>query len=134
MDPTNGGFRVGCVGKLARVIKTGELAIDVKNFRVRICGDLLELRLREFELLMVLAASPGELKTREQLAAQVWGYAGATSSRTIDVHVCRLRAALAEKSPHDYVRTVKGFGYRLVPPGHEDAAEAPRAPGPEVLT
>lgn len=116
MDTTNGGSRVRTVGKLDRVIRTGELAIDVKNFRLRIGGEPLELRLREFELLVALAWNPRELKTREQLAAEIWGYAEATSSRTIDVHVWRLRAALAEKSSHDYVRTVKGFGYRLVPP------------------
>jgi DNA-binding response OmpR family regulator len=116
MDTTNGDSRVRSVGKLDRVIRTGELAIDVKNFRLRIGGEPLELRLREFELLVALASNPGELKTREQLAAEIWGYAGATSSRTIDVQVGRLRAALAKKSSHDYVRTVKGFGYRLVPP------------------
>jgi DNA-binding response OmpR family regulator len=116
MDTTNGDSRVRIVGKLDRVIRTGELAIDVKNFRLRIGGEPLELRLREFELLVALAWNPRELKTREQLAAEIWGYAEATSSRTIDVHVWGLRAALAEKSSHDYVRTVKGFGYRLVPP------------------
>ena len=123
MDPTNGAFIVGSVGKLDRMIKTGELAIDVKNFRVRISGEPLELRLREFELLVALAANPGELKTREQLAAEVWGNAKATSSRTIDVQVGRLRATLAEKSSHEYIRTVKGFGYRLVPPDDPGAPD-----------
>jgi DNA-binding response OmpR family regulator len=120
---TKGGFRAGDVGKLDRVITTGELMLDVKNFLVRVGGEPLELRLKEFELLAALAWHPWELRSRQELAAEIWGYAGATSSRTIDMHVRRLRAALAEKSSHDYVRTVKGFGYRFVPsngPGNPD--------------
>ncbi|HZY57083.1 MAG TPA: response regulator transcription factor [Rubrobacteraceae bacterium] len=56
----------------------------------------------------------GELKSREELAKEVWGHAGVGFSRTIDVHIRRLRAALAEKkSDYEYVHTVRGLGYRF---------------------
>jgi DNA-binding response OmpR family regulator len=73
----------------------------------------LNLRLKEFELLMALAARPDELKSREALAKEVWGHAGVSSSRTIDVHIRRIRAALAEKSNYEYIHTARGLGYRF---------------------
>ena len=76
-------------------------------------GETLGLRLKEFELLAVLAAQPGELRSREELAKQVWGHAGVGSSRTIDVHIRRIRASLAERSDYEYVHTARGLGYRF---------------------
>ena len=73
----------------------------------------LSLRLKEFELLAALASEPGALKSREDLAKEVWGYTGTHSSRTIDVHIWRLRATLEEKSGSEYIYTVRGVGYRL---------------------
>ncbi len=76
-------------------------------------GEPLDLRPKEFELLAALAACPGELKSREELAKEVWGHAGVGFSRTIDVHIRRIRASLAEKSDYEYVHTVRGLGYRF---------------------
>jgi DNA-binding response OmpR family regulator len=73
----------------------------------------VNFRLKEFELLAALAARPGELKSREELAKEVWRHAGVGSTRTIDVHIRRIRAALAEKSDYEYVHTVRGLGYRF---------------------
>jgi DNA-binding response OmpR family regulator len=67
---------------------------------------------QEFELLVALASQPGELKSREELAKEVWGHAGVGSSRTIDVHIRRIRASLAE-SDYEYVHTARGLGYRF---------------------
>ncbi len=64
-------------------------------------------------MLASLASNPGELKSREELAKEVWGHAGVGSSRTIDVHIRRVRAALEEKSDYEYVYTVWGLGYRF---------------------
>ena len=71
------------------------------------------MRLKEFELLSALASTPGELRSREELAKEVWGHAGVGSSRTIDVHIRRIRAALEEKSSYEYVHTARGLGYRF---------------------
>ncbi len=100
-------------GARGKVIETGDLSLDTKNFTALVKGEPLKLRLKEFELLAALAARPGELKSREELAKEVWGHAGVESSRTIDVHVRRIRAALAEKSDYEYVHTARGLGYRF---------------------
>jgi DNA-binding response OmpR family regulator len=100
-------------GARGRILEAGDLSLDTKNFTARVEGEPLNLRLKEFELLAALAARPGELKSREELAKEVWGHAGVGSSRTIDVHVRRIRAALAKKSDYDYIHTVRGLGYRF---------------------
>ncbi len=109
-------------GGRGRVIEAGDLALDTKNFTAHVRGEPVELRLKEFELLVSLASSPGELKGREELAKEVWGHAGVGSSRTIDVHIRRVRATLAENSDYEYIHTVRGRGYRFeVKPSREEA-------------
>ena len=100
-------------GARGRIIEAGELWLDTKNLSALLRGEPLSLRLKEFELLAALASEPGELKSREGLAKEVWGHAGVGVSRTIDVHIRRLRAALEEKSGYEYIHTVRGVGYRL---------------------
>jgi DNA-binding response OmpR family regulator len=111
-------------GARGRVLEAGDLRLDTKNFTARVGGEPLHLRLKEFELLAALAARPGELKSREDLAKEVWGHAGVGSSRTIDVHVRRIREALTRRSGYEYVHTVRGLGYRFeaVPAGARSAA------------
>ena len=111
----NANLKRGETGGRGKVIEAGDLQLDTKNFTAHAAGEPLELRLKEFELLAALAARPGELKSREDLAKEVWGHAGVGSSRTIDVHVRRIRAALAKKSEYEYVHTVRGLGYRFEP-------------------
>jgi DNA-binding response OmpR family regulator len=100
-------------GTRGKIIEAGDLRLDTKNFIAQVKGEPLNLRLKEFELLAALAAHPGELKNREGLAKEVWGHAGVGSSRTIDVHIRRIRAALAETSDYEYVHTARGLGYRF---------------------
>jgi DNA-binding response OmpR family regulator len=109
----NANLKRSETGHRGRVLEAGDLQLDTKNFTARIKGDPLDLRLKEFELLAALAGAPGELKSREELAKEVWGHAGVGSSRTIDVHVRRIRAALEEKSSYEYVNTARGLGYRF---------------------
>src|SRR5918995_583664 len=100
-------------GVRGKVIEVGDLWVDTKNFSAHLRGEPLSLRLKEFEILSALASRPGELKSREDLAKEVWGHAGVGASRTIDVHIRRLRATLGGKSDYDYIRTVRGLGYRF---------------------
>jgi len=100
-------------GGRGRIIEAGELWLDTKNFTARLRGEPLSLRLKEFELLAALASQPGELKSREDLAKEVWGHAGVGMSRTIDVHIRRLRATLEGGSGYEYIHTVRGVGYRF---------------------
>jgi DNA-binding response OmpR family regulator len=101
-------------GQRGRILEAGDLQLDTKNYTACIKGEPLDLRLKEFELLAALASAPGELKSREELAKEVWGHAGVGSSRTIDVHIRRIRAALEEKSSsYEYIHTARGLGYRF---------------------
>jgi DNA-binding response OmpR family regulator len=104
---------VASLGTRGKILESGDLWLDTKNFTARVKDEPLNLRLKEFELLMALAARPDELKSREELAKEVWGHAGVGSSRTIDVHIRRIRAALAEKSNYEYIHTARGLGYRF---------------------
>ncbi len=108
-----------------KILEAGDLELDTKNFTARVKGEPLSLRLKEFELLVTLASRPGELKSREELAKEVWGHAGVGASRTIDVHIRRIRAALAERSSYEYIHTARGLGYRFEPRlrSQEDASE-----------
>jgi DNA-binding response OmpR family regulator len=109
----NANLKRSDAGNRGRVIEAGDLQLDTKNFIAQVNGEPLPLRLKEFELLAALATSPGELRSREELAKEVWGHAGVGSSRTIDVHVRRIRAALEEKSDYRFVHTARGLGYRF---------------------
>lgn len=97
------------------IIETGDLRIEVGQFRLSVAQQPVKLRLKEFQLLVALAANPGLLMSRQRLATEVWGYDFLPSSRTIDVHIRRLRQALEEHSAYDYIQTVHGVGYRFDP-------------------
>ncbi len=117
--------RSGVIGNRGKIIEAGDLRLDTKNFVATVAGEPVSLRLKEFELLAALAAHPGELKSREELAKEVWGHAGVGSSRTIDVHIRRVRAALAARSSYEYIHTARGLGYRFeARPRQESAQEA----------
>jgi len=94
-------------------IEVGDLVIEPKNFRVSVGGRQVRLRLKEFQLLVSLARRSGQLATRHVLADEVWGYEHLPSSRTIDVHIRRLRQAVEDGSDYVYVHTVHGMGYRF---------------------
>jgi DNA-binding response OmpR family regulator len=89
----------------------GDLRVDPATRRVVVDGSEVHLTPTEFDLLACLAAQPGVVLTREDLYAEVWGWAGASGTRTVDSHVKALRAKIGP----DRVRTVHGVGYALEP-------------------
>ena len=104
-------------------ITSGELVIDEASYSARFRGQPLDLTYKEFELLKYLAQHPGRVFTRAQLLQEVWGYDYYGGTRTVDVHVRRLRAKLGPD--HEaLIGTVRNVGYRLVP----DRAEPRRRP------
>src|ERR671913_1143062 len=111
----NANLKRSETGQRGKVLEAGDLQLDTKNYTARVAGEQLDLRLKEFELLAALASAPGELKSREELAKEGWGHAGVGSSRTIDVHIRRIRAALEKKSSYEYIHTARGLGYRFEP-------------------
>jgi DNA-binding response OmpR family regulator len=97
------------------VISDGDLRIEPSQLKVTVGDVPVRLRLKEFQLLVALAREPGRLMTRQRLAQEVWGYDHLASSRTIDVHIRRVRQAVEEISAFTYIRTVHGVGYRFDP-------------------
>lgn len=96
-------------------ITRGELIIDETTYTAKVGPRSLDLTFKEFELLKYLAQHPGRVFTRAQLLSEVWGYDYYGGTRTVDVHVRRLRAKLG--SEYDaLVGTVRNVGYRFVPP------------------
>jgi DNA-binding response OmpR family regulator len=97
------------------LIEVGDLAIEPAQLRVNVGGSPIRLRLKEFQLLLALAREPGKLMSRQKLAEKVWGYDHLNSSRTIDVHIRRLRQAVEDVSSYTFITTVHGVGYRFEP-------------------
>jgi DNA-binding response OmpR family regulator len=91
-----------------RVYIVGAVTVDPARRRVLAGGQPVELTATEFELLEFLCRRPGRVFPREHLLSEVWGYAAAAGTRTVDVHVAQLRAKLGDASP---IRTVRGVGY-----------------------
>ncbi|TKK90857.1 response regulator transcription factor [Herbidospora galbida] len=104
-------------------IRSGDLAIDEATYTARLRGRALDLTFKEFELLKYLAQHPGRVFTRAQLLQEVWGYDYFGGTRTVDVHVRRLRAKLGAEY-EALIGTVRNVGYRFVPDrGNEMAQE-----------
>ena len=105
-----------------RAASVGDLVVDEDSYQVRLRGRPLDLTFREFELLKALASAPDRVFTRELLLQEVWGFDYFGGSRTVDVHVRRLRAKLGPEY-ESMIATVRGVGYKLVPPGARSADE-----------
>jgi len=103
-------------------IRSGELSIDEATYTARLRARVLDLTFKEFELLKFLAQHPGRVFTRAHLLQEVWGYDYFGGTRTVDVHVRRLRAKLGAEH-ESLIGTVRNVGYRFVPP---KTGEAPR--------
>lgn len=118
-------------------ISAGELAIDVSGYTARLRGRPVDLTYKEFELLKYLVQHPGRVFTRAHLLQEVWGYDYYGGTRTVDVHVRRLRAKLGPEH-EQLIGTVRNVGYRLdVPPsrradGTDPRADTPGGVGPEA--
>lgn len=100
----------------SEVITCGDLTVDVTRYEVRRGNDVIDLTLREFELVKFLASQKGQIFTRELLLEKVWGYEYYGDVRTVDVTVRRLREKL-EKVPSkpEYILTKRGVGYYFNP-------------------
>ncbi|MEW6228080.1 MAG: response regulator transcription factor [Bacillota bacterium] len=95
-------------------VSVGDLVIDAGRFEAEVRGQRVELTPKEFELLRVLVANKGRVLTRDFLLEKVWGYEYGGDTRTVDVHVRRLRQKIEEHDSHPvYIQTVHGVGYRF---------------------
>jgi len=105
---------------MGRALEAGPLRVDLDAHVATCAGERLDLTPREFDLLAFLARNPGRALTRDELLRKVWGYDYVGETRTVDVHVRRLRAKLGEH--HEMIETVLGAGYKLVAPDSAGAA------------
>ncbi|MFQ5860693.1 MAG: winged-helix domain-containing protein [Dehalococcoidia bacterium] len=104
-------------------IKVGDLLIDTERYEVTIGGRRVLLTYKEYQLLLLLASNPGRVYSRETLLSRVWEYDYFGGTRTVDVHIRRLRSKI-EDPTHSYIETVWNVGYRFkAPQGEEDAQE-----------
>lgn len=104
----------GVLGRNRKKVSDGsilikDISINKDQYAVDRQGEKIELAKKEFELLLLLASSPGKLFRREEIYNQVWGVDQMVGDRTIDVHIRKLRKKLGE----NYILTVKGIGYKI---------------------
>jgi len=105
----------------AAEFSSGDLTVDVGGYTARLKGRPLDLTYKEFELLKYLMQHPGRVYTRDQLLQEVWGFDYYGGTRTVDVHVRRLRAKLGAEHEH-LIGTVRNVGYRFDPPQPKSAS------------
>ncbi|HYN75123.1 MAG TPA: response regulator transcription factor [Candidatus Limnocylindria bacterium] len=108
-----GRLAVEATGGAPEEIRNGDVAIDEASYTAKVKGRVLDLTYKEFELLKFLAQHPGRVFTRTQLLQEVWGYDYFGGTRTVDVHVRRLRAKLGTEH-ESAIGTVRNVGYRFV--------------------
>ena len=99
----------------SKVLRVGELMVDLERYDVTVSGRRVSLTYKEFQLLVLLASNPGRVYTREALLSQVWGYDYLGGTRTVDVHVRRLRSKV-EGPGRSFVETIWNVGYRFRAP------------------
>ncbi|HET6908720.1 MAG TPA: response regulator transcription factor [Mycobacteriales bacterium] len=114
-------------GERTTEIRTGDLSIDEGTYQARVGGRMLDLTFKEFELLKYLAQHPGRVFTRSQLLQEVWGYDYFGGTRTVDVHVRRLRAKLGPER-EALIGTVRNVGYKFVSPPMDPLPEQEPVP------
>ena len=101
-------------GRVPNEIKVGDLYLDLDKFEVKVRGQVIDLTLREFEVLKYLAQQQGQVVTRESLLEQVWGYEYYGDIRTVDVTVRRIRERIEKDTSNPkYLITKRGIGYYI---------------------
>jgi two-component system OmpR family response regulator len=112
---------VAKVEEKPKKIVAKDLEIDLEKYEVKVRGSLVNLTPLEFELLRFLAENEGKVYSRDVLLDTLWGYDYYGDTRTVDVHIRRLRTKIEEDpSNPKYIITVRGKGYKFKDPGKED--------------
>ncbi len=88
----------------------GELVLDTQSYEVKQSGKVLNLTPKEFELLRFMVSNVNKVLTREILLEKIWGYQYSGDTRTVDVHIRRLRKKIGQ----EHIKTIRGLGYKLV--------------------
>ncbi len=123
--------RDGAASQVDAELRVGELVIDEATYTAKLRKRTLELTYKEFELLKYLAQHAGRVFTRAQLLQEVWGYDFFGGTRTVDVHVRRLRAKLGPEH-EQMIGTVRNVGYKFERPSKGSAAKHQQAIAPDA--
>ncbi len=95
------------------LLEIGEISLDIGKYQVFLGSNQLNLTPKEFDLLSIIMRNPGQVFSRNHLLEEIWGYDYHGDTRTVDVHIRRLRKKIGEYSEDDYILTVRGVGYKL---------------------
>ncbi len=106
------GAPANAAAPATQAVEYDGITINLTNYSVVLDGNTLEMPPKELELLYFLAASPNQVFTREQLLDNIWGYEYVGDTRTVDVHIKRLREKIKDH-PHWSIATVWGIGYKF---------------------
>ncbi len=98
---------------LSQIVEAGNVNLNRLTHEVEMNGEIIILRLKEFELLFTLASYTGKTFSREQLIEEIWGYDYEGDERTVDVHIKRIRERFPQEMSGFVIRTIRGLGYRL---------------------
>ncbi|MCL5985262.1 MAG: response regulator transcription factor [Actinobacteria bacterium] len=97
-----------------KIIRFGDLEIDVSAHELRVGSNILDTTPKEFEIMRLLAEKPDKVVKRMEIIRAVWGDDYFGDTRTLDVHVRRLRAKIHQFTRHNFIETVHGIGYKFV--------------------
>jgi DNA-binding response OmpR family regulator len=107
-----------------RILQSGDLWLDAKNYAVRVKGDWVDLRPQEFRLLIALARSSGVPVSRRELIRRAGATWRGASSRTVDMNISRIRTCVETPSDYTYIHSIRGVGYRFEPVLKETSSQA----------
>jgi DNA-binding response OmpR family regulator len=107
-----------------RILQSGDLWLDAKNYAAWVKGDWVDLRPQEFRLLIALAQSSGLPVSRRELIRRAGVTWRGTSSRTVDINICRIRSCVETPSDYTYIHSIRGVGYRFEPVPKETSSPA----------
>ena len=107
--------RTQMLGALPDELRFDDVVVDFRRYEAHKGDRVLEMTRKEFGMLRLLAARPGEVVTRDQMLNDVWGYHGDPTTRTVDNHIATLRAKLEDRAAEPrHLLTVHGVGYKFV--------------------
>jgi len=101
-------------GSTAGAIRFGRFILDRESRELFLDGEVVDLHTREYQLLEYMASRPGRLLSRDRILDEVWGYESETSTRTVDVHIARIRRKLGEHDFPRHIQTIRGRGYKFL--------------------
>lgn len=108
-------YAVG-IEQTSGILRYSDLEVDLERFQIKLCGEPLELSAKEAQLLILFVQHPNQVLSAEQIYDYVWGLESTGNIETVKVHISNLRRKIeSDSTDPKYIRTVRGFGYVLLP-------------------